>query len=261
MRWVTPILWLTGLLASGAWGQVRISGAGATFPAPIYQRWIAEYSASHPQVQIDYQPRGSGAGIAGILDQTIDFAASDAPMSRDELEQARGQIVEIPAVAGAVAVAYNLPDFEGELKLTGPVLAEIFLGNVTNWNDPQIAACNPQLRLPNLPITPIVRGDKSGTTFVFSSYLATQSQDAKDVIGTDKSANWPQAQRGEKSDGVTLLLKEIKGSIGYIEQNYAARNRLRVALVKNRAGNFVGPTVEAISAAAQSAGKGFRECN
>jgi phosphate transport system substrate-binding protein len=230
-----------------------LNGAGATFPAPIYKEWIKDYTAAHPGVTIDYQAKGSGAGIAGITDKTVDFAGSDAPMSKDELAKAGGTIVEIPSVAGGVAIAYNLPGFSGDLKLSGSVVADIFLGTITNWNDSKIAALNPGATLPNLAITPIVRGDKSGTTYVFTSYLATQSQDAKDVIGVDKTGNWPKAQRGEKSDGVTQLLKEVKGGIGYIEQNYASKNKLPTALLQNKAGKFVGPTAEAVSAAAAAA--------
>jgi phosphate transport system substrate-binding protein len=239
--------------ATVASAQTRLNGAGATFPAPIYKQWIKDYTASHPDVQIDYQAKGSGAGIAGITDKTVDFAGSDAPMSKDELAKAGGNIVEFPSVAGGVAIAYNLPGFNGDLKLSGPVVADIFLGNITSWNDAKIAALNPGANLPNLAITPIVRGDKSGTTFVFTSYLATQSQDAKDVIGVDKTGNWPKAQRGEKSDGVTQLLKAVKGGIGYIEQNYASQNKLPVALLQNKAGKFLAPTAETVSAAASSA--------
>jgi len=254
-KWIQRAAVAVLAIAGGAtvsFAQTRLNGAGATFPAPIYKEWVKDYTASHPDVQIDYQAKGSGAGIAGITDKTVDFAGSDAPMSKTELEKAGGTIVEIPSVAGGVAIAYNLPGFSGELKLSGPVVADIFLGNITSWSDAKIAALNPGASLPNLPITAIVRGDKSGTTFVFTSYLATQSQDAKDVIGVDKTGNWPKAQRGEKSDGVTQLLKEVKGGIGYIEQNYASKNKLPVALLQNKAGKFVGPTAEAVSAAASS---------
>jgi phosphate transport system substrate-binding protein len=239
--------------ATASFGDVKLQGAGATFPAPIYKEWIKQYTAAHPDVQIDYQAKGSGAGITGITDKTVDFAGSDAPMSEAELTKAGGNVVEIPSVAGGVAVAYNLPGFSGELKLTGPVVADIFMGNISKWSDPKIAAVNAGATLPDMPITVIVRGDKSGTTFVFTSYLATQSSDAKDVIGVDKTGNWPKAQRGEKSDGVTQLLKETKGGIGYIEENYASKNKLSVALLKNKSGKFVAPTAENVSAAAASA--------
>jgi phosphate ABC transporter phosphate-binding protein len=235
-----------------ALGQVRLNGAGATFPAPLYKQWIADYRAAHPDVEIDYQAKGSGAGITGITDKTVDFAGSDAPMSAAELAKATG-VVEIPSTAGGVAIAYNLPGFSGDLKLTGPILADIFLGNITKWNDPKIAGVNPGTTLPDVNIAPIVRGDKSGTTFVFTSYLATQSSDARDAIGVDKSPNWPVGQKGEKSDGVTQLLQNTKGGIAYIEENYADKNHLSVALLQNKAGKFVGPTAEGVSAAASAA--------
>jgi phosphate transport system substrate-binding protein len=239
--------------SAAALGQTRLNGAGATFPAPLYKLWIADYHAAHPDVEIDYQSKGSGAGISAITDKTVDFAGSDAPMSSAEIAKAGPGIVEIPATAGGVAIAYNLPRFAGDLKLTGPIVADIFLGNITVWNDPKIAAVNPGVSLPALPIAPIVRGDKSGTTYVFTSYLATQSTDAKDVIGVDKSGNWPVGQKGEKSDGVTQLLQQVKGGIGYIEENYADKNHLAVALLQNKAGKFVLPTADAVSAAAGAA--------
>lgn len=235
-----------------AMGQARLNGAGATFPAPLYKQWIADYHSAHPDVEIDYQAKGSGAGITGITDKTVDFAGSDAPMSEKELAKATG-IVEIPSTAGGVAIAYNLPGFTGDLKLTGPIVADIFLGNITKWNDPKIAAVNTGATLPDTAIAPIVRGDKSGTTFVFTSYLATQSNDAKDVIGVDKTGNWPVGQKGEKSDGVTQLLQNTKGGIAYIEENYADKNHLSVAQLQNKAGKFVLPTADAVSAAASAA--------
>jgi phosphate ABC transporter phosphate-binding protein len=235
-------------------GQTKLAGTGATFPAPIYKEWIKEYQAAHPDVQLDYQPTGSGNGISAITDKTVDFAGSDAPLSAAELAKAGGDIVEFPSVAGSVAIAYNLPGFSGDLKLSGPVVADIFLGNIKKWNDPKIAALNAGANLPDTNIVPIVRGDKSGTTFVFTSYLATQSQDAKDVIGVDKAGNWPEGvQKGEKSDGVTQKLKTVQGGCGYIELNYAHKNNLAVALLQNKAGKFVKPDAANVSAAATSA--------
>jgi phosphate ABC transporter phosphate-binding protein len=242
-----------GLGVSAVFGETRINGTGATLPAPLYQQWMADYHTAHPDVEIDYQAKGSGAGISAITDKTVDFAGSDAPMSDAELKKAGGNIIEIPSTAGGVAIAFNLPGFNGELKLTGPIVADIFLGNITKWNDAKIAAVNPGASLPDLAIAPIVRGDKSGTTYVFTSYLATQNSDAKDVIGVDKTGNWPVGQRGEKSDGVTQLLQQVKGGIGYIELNYAAKNHLSVALLQNKAGKFVAPTPDAVSAAATAA--------
>jgi phosphate ABC transporter phosphate-binding protein len=254
MQWMDKAKWIAVVLGIGssvAAAQTALNGAGATFPAPLYRQWISDFKTSHPDVEIDYQAKGSGAGISAIIDKTVEFAGSDAPMTAGEISKA-GNIVEIPATAGGVAIAYNLPGFTGDLKLTGPILADIFLGNITVWNDPKIAAVNPGVNLPVTAIAPIVRGDKSGTTFVFTSYLATQNTDAKDVIGVDKSGNWPVGQKGEKSDGVTQLLQQVKGGIGYIEANYATKNHLPVALLQNKAGKFVLPTPEAVSAAAAS---------
>lgn len=246
-----------GMTTSFTMAQTRLNGAGATFPAPLYKQWIADYHAAHPDVEIDYQAKGSGAGISSITDKTVDFAGSDAPMSKDDLTKAGADMVEIPSTAGAVAIAFNLPGFTGDLKLTGPLVADIFLGNITEWNDPKIAAANPGANLPAIAIVPIVRGDKSGTTYVFTSYLATQSQDARDVIGVDKTGNWPVGQKGEKSDGVTQLLQQVKGGIGYIEENYADKNHLPVAQLQNKAGKFVLPTAEGVSAAASAAATGM----
>lgn len=240
---------LLSLGAGVSFAQTRLNGAGATFPAPLYKQWTSDFHATHEDVEIDYQAKGSGAGITGITDKTVDFAASDAPMTPAELAKA-GSVVEIPATAGGVAISYNLPGFKGDLKLTGPILAEIYLGTITSWNDPKIAAVNPGAALPAIAIAPIVRGDKSGTTFVFTSYLATQSNDARDVIGVDKSPNWPLGQMGDKSDGVTQLLQQTPGGIAYIEENYADKNHLPVALLQNKAGKFVRPSTEAVGAAA-----------
>jgi phosphate ABC transporter phosphate-binding protein len=235
--------------------ETKLQGKGATFPAPVYKEWIKEYQKSHSDVQIDYQAAGSGAGITGITDRTVDFAGSDAPMNKDELAKAtaNGEVVQFPSIAGGVAIAYNIPGFSGDLKLSGPVVADIYLGTITKWNDPRIASENPGASLPDQAIVPIARGDKSGTTFVFTSYLATQSPDSKDVIGVGKSGNWPVGQKGEKSDGVTSLIKDTKGAIGYIEQNYAAKNHLQTASLKNKAGKYVKPTTEAVSSAAAAA--------
>lgn len=248
------------LSAGVSMAETKLQGAGATFPAPIYKEWIKEYQKSHADVQIDYQAKGSGAGITGITDKTVDFAGSDAPMNKEELAKAtaNGEVLQFPTIAGGVAIAYNIPGFEGDLKLTGPLVADIYLGTITNWSDPKIAAENPGAKLPSLAIVPVARGDKSGTTFVFTSYLATQSPDSKDVIGVGKSGNWPAGQKGEKSDGVTSLIKDTKGAIGYIEQNYAAKNKLAVASLKNKAGAYVKPTPAAVSAAAAAAVSQFK---
>ena len=240
-----------GVLASSlTFAQTRLSGTGATFPEPLYKEWISDYQKTHPDVQIDYQGKGSGAGVAGITDKTVDFAASDAPMTKKEIAKAGGAIVQFPAAAGAVVLAYNLPGFEGELKLSGPVLADIFQSKISKWNDPRIAALNAGVALPDLNIVPVERGDKSGTTFVFTSYLATQSEDFKNNIGHDKQVSWPDGHlKGEKNDGVTSKIKDNKGTIGYIELNYAIENHIPFATLQNKSGKFVKASPQSVSAA------------
>jgi phosphate transport system substrate-binding protein len=239
--------------ASTASAATRIEGAGATFPNPIYQRWVTEYQRSHPDVQINYQSIGSGGGIKGVINKTVDFAGSDAPMSKSELGQAGAAVVHIPTVAGSVVAAYNLPGFQGELKLDGPTLAGIFMGTISSWNDPAIAALNEGARLPNTAITPAWRTDGSGTTFVFTSYLATQSEEWKSTVGAAKSVEWPAGQGGKGNEGVSAIVQQTPGAIGYIELNYATQNRLPFASMKNQAGKFVKASPETVSAAGEAA--------
>jgi phosphate transport system substrate-binding protein len=242
-------------LAVSAHAEVQLRGGGATFPDPIYQTWIAEYQKAHPGVKIDYQANGSGAGIKSVTDKTFDFAGSDAPMNSAELNKAGGPdgIVEIPTVGGAVVLAYNLPGLNGELKLDGPTLAEIFLGDVKKWNDPKIVALNAGVSLPDLPITPVHRTDGSGTSFIYTNYLASQSQTFKDKVGTGKTVEWPVGTGGPGSAGVTQLVKQTKGGIGYVELAYALQNNLPFALMKNTSGQFVKADPESVSLAGESA--------
>jgi phosphate transport system substrate-binding protein len=238
---------------STAAAEVRIQGAGATFPNPVYQRWVTEYQKSNPTVKIDYQSIGSGGGIKGITEKTVDFAGSDAPMNKKEKEAAGGEVVHIPTVAGAVVAAYNLPGFSGELKLSGPVLTEIFQGKITNWNDAKIAALNSGATLPDLAITPAYRTDGSGTTFVFTSYLSTQSEDFKGSVGMAKQVKWPTGQGGKGNEGVTAIVQGTPGSVGYVELNYATANNIPFALLQNKAGKFVKASAESVSAAGADA--------
>jgi phosphate transport system substrate-binding protein len=235
--------------------DVRLQGAGATFPNPIYQRWVGEYQRSHPDVKIDYQSIGSGGGIKAITEKTVHFAGSDAPMSKKELEAAGGEsnIVEIPTVAGAVVPAYNLPGVSGEVKFSGPILAEIFMGTVSKWSDPKLAALNPGVKLPDMPITPAWRTDGSGTTFVWTSYLATQSEEYKGSIGAGKQVKWPVGQGGKGNEGVAAVVQQTPGALGYIEVNYATANSIAFGTVKNPAGKFVKASPKTISAAGEGA--------
>ncbi len=241
------------LAASLAHADVRLQGAGATFPNPLYQKWVAEYQKAHPGVRVDYQSIGSGGGIKGITEKTVQFAGSDAPMSKKELAAAGGAevLIEIPSVAGAVVPAYHVPGIAKPLNFDGELIADMFLGKVSNWNDPRIAAANPGLTLPNLPITPAWRTDGSGTTFVFTNYLATQSGEFKQGVGMGKQVRWPLGQGGKGNEGVAAVVQQTPGAIGYIEANYANQNRIAYGAVKNRARNYVKATAESVSAAGE----------
>ena len=232
---------------------VRLQGAGATFPNPIYQRWVTEYQKSHPGVAIDYQSIGSGGGIKGIIARTVDFAGSDAPMTNKEKQSAGGEVVHIPTVAGSVVPAYNLPGFQGELKLTGALVADIFMGKIRTWNDPKIAELNQGANLPATAITPAWRTDGSGTTFVWTSYLATQSEEFKGSVGAAKQVEWPEGQGGKGNEGVAAIVQSTPGALGYVELNYATQNRIPFASVKNAAGKFIKASPETVSAAGEGA--------
>jgi phosphate transport system substrate-binding protein len=240
--------------ALGMGPEVRLQGAGATFPNPLYQRWVSEYQKSHPDVKIDYQSIGSGGGIKGITEKTVDFAGSDAPMNKKELEAAGGEanIVEVPSCAGAVVPAYNVPGVS-ELKFTGEALAGIFMGTISKWNDAQIAASNPGVKLPGLAIMPAWRTDGSGTTYVFTNYLTTQSEPFKTTVGAGKQVKWPAGQGGKGNEGVSAAVQQTAGAIGYIEQNYADANHIAYGSVKNKAGKFVKASADTVSAAGQGA--------
>ena len=246
---------LTLGVAGAALAAVRLQGAGATFPNPIYQRWVSAFQKQRPDVRIDYQSIGSGGGIKGILGKTVDFAGSDAPMSAKEKASAGAPIVHIPTVAGGMVPAINLPAFQGELKLTGDVIAQIFMGRTTRWNDAKIAELNPGANLPNTAITPAWRTDGSGSTFVFTNYLATQSEDFKSSVGTGKQVEWPAGQGGKGTEGVAAIVQQTPGAIGYVELNYAAENKIPFASVKNKAGKFVKASPESVSAAGAGGAK------
>jgi phosphate transport system substrate-binding protein len=252
--WITAMfLVATTLLTAAARAEVKMQGAGATFPAPIYQRWVAEYQKAHPDVKIDYQAIGSGGGIKGITEKTVDFGASDAPMSAKELKAAGGDVVQIPTVAGAVVMAYNLPGVSGQIKLDGPTVGDIFLGKVKQWNDPKITAMNPGVNLPALAITAVHRTDGSGTNFIFTNYLASVSPEFKEKVGTGKSVEWPGGQGGKGSDGVTQIVQGTNGAIAYVEIAYAHQNKIPFAQLKNTSGQFVEATPETVSAAGEGA--------
>ena len=221
----------------------QLSGAGASFPAPLYQRWAVEYNKLQPKVQVNYQSVGSGAGVKQFSQGTVDFAASDAAMSDEEIEKVKQGVVMIPATAGSVVVAYNLPEVK-DLKLSRDAYAGIFLGKITKWNDPAIAKDNPGVNLPDLPINVSYRSDGSGTTFVFTKHLSAISKDFADEVGNDKSVTWPVGAGGKGNEGVTALIKQSPGTVGYVEYGYAVNNGLSMASLQNKSGKFVKPTDE-----------------
>jgi phosphate transport system substrate-binding protein len=230
--------------------SVSLQGAGATFPNPLYQKWLSEYGKLHPNVKIDYQSIGSGGGIKQIQAQTVDFGASDTPMKDDDLKAAPGEILHIPTVLGAVVITYNLPAMGQPLNFSPEVIADIFLGKITKWNDPRITADNKGTNLPASEITVVHRSDGSGTSAVFTDYLAKVSTEWKDKVGTGTSPSWPIGIGGKGNEGVTGQVKNTPNTIGYVELAYAVQNKLPVAKVKNATGSFIEPTIDAVTAAA-----------
>ena len=236
--------------ASGeAGGSVDLTGAGATFPAPLYSKWFADYAAASG-VKINYQSIGSGGGIRQLSEGTVDFGASDSPMKDDEIAKAKGPVMHFPTVLGAVAITYNLPDVTTALKLSGPVLADIFAGRITKWNDSKIAALNAGVKLPATDVLVVHRSDGSGTTFVFTDYLSTVSPAWSSGPGRGNEVSWPVGLGGKGNDGVAGQVKQTPGAIGYVELAYAKQNKLSYASIKNAAGNFVAPSAEGMTAAA-----------
>src|SRR6188474_2306067 len=241
---------------SGTTGStINLQGAGATFPNPLYQKWLSEYGKLHSNIRIDYQSIGSGGGIKQIKEQTVDFGASDAPMTDDDLKSAPGDILHIPTVLGAVVVTYNLEGVKQPLRFSTEVLADIFLGKIKKWNDPKIAADNPGVTLPASDVTVVHRSDGSGTSAVFTDYLSKVSPEWKEKVGTGTSPSWPIGMGGKGNEGVTGQIKSTPNTIGYVELAYAVQNKLPVAQVKNSSGGYIDPSIEAvIAAAAASAG-------
>jgi phosphate transport system substrate-binding protein len=238
--------------SANASAQLMINGAGATFPYPIYSKWFDEYTKVDPSVRFNYQSIGSGGGQKQILAQTVDFGASDAPMSDDNLSKAPGKILHIPTVAGAVVITYNL---EGNptLKLDGETIAGIFLGQIKKWNDPKIAATNPGVKLPDKDIVVVHRSDGSGTTAIFTDYLSKVSPEWKSKAGTNTSVSWPAGIGGKGNEGVSGQVKQTPGALGYVELIYAIQNKMPYADVKNSAGEFVKATIESVTAALATA--------
>lgn len=233
----------------------KVNGAGATFPYPIYSKWFSEYQKTHKDVEFNYQSIGSGGGIKQVLAQTVDFGATDAPMSDAELKTAKTPIRHIPTVLGAVTVAYNVAGLPANLNLDGATLANIFLGTVVKWNDASIAKLNPKAKLPATDILVVRRSDGSGTTAVFTEYLAAVSADFKTKVGAGKNVNWPSGIGAKGNEGVTAMVAQTDGAIGYTELAYAINAELKMASMKNAKGEFVSPSVASITAAASSVKK------
>lgn len=229
-----------------------LNGAGATFPNPIYTKWFSEYNKLHPDVQINYQSIGSGGGIRQVLAGTVEFGATDGPMTDEQLGQAKVKILHIPTVLGAVVPAYNVPGVSGEIKFTPDVLANIFLAKITNWNDPAIAKANPGVTFPNQPIIVIHRSDGSGTTYIFTDYLSKVSKEWESLAGRGTSVKWPVGLGGKGNEGVAGQIRQLQGSIGYVELIYAVQNNISYGSVKNAAGTFVKATLEGVTEAAAS---------
>jgi phosphate transport system substrate-binding protein len=254
MRKIVPLL-VCVLLAWPVVGQTTLNGAGATFPNPMYSKWFSEYHKLHPDIQVNYQAIGSGGGIRQVLAGTVDFGASDMPMTDKQLQEAKATILNIPTVLGADVPAYNIPGVTAELKFTPEALAGIFLGKISKWNDKAITSVNPGVNLPDKDIIVVHRSDGSGTTFIWTDYLSKISPEWKSQVGADTSVKWPLGMGGPHNDGVAGMIRQLPGSIGYVELIYAVQNNIPYGSVRNSAGVFVKASLEGVTAAAASAPK------
>lgn len=239
-------------LALPAMAQTQLNGAGATFPYPMYSKWFSEYNKLHPDVQINYQSIGSGGGIRQVLNGTVDFGASDGPMTDAQLKEAKTKILHIPTVLGADVPAYNVPGITGEIKFTPEALAGIFLGKIQKWNDSAITQANPGVKFPDQSIIVVHRSDGSGTTYIFTDYLSKVSKEWESTVGKGTSVKWPVGLGGKGNEGVAGQIRQLQGSIGYIELIYAVENKITFGLVRNAAGNFVKASLEGVTEAAAS---------
>jgi phosphate transport system substrate-binding protein len=235
--------------------NIQINGAGATFPAPIYTKWFAEYNKLHSNIRINYQPLGSGAGIRQITQRTVFFGATDGPMTPEQLLAAPGKILHLPTVLGAVVPIYNVPGLSQDLKFSGPVLANIYLGKITKWNDAAITALNPGVNLPGTDIVVAHRSDGSGTTYIWVDYLSKVSPEFKKTVGVGTAVRWPVGIAAAKNDGVAAIVKQTPGALGYVELIYALQTKTSYALLQNMNGKFVKASPESVTAAAAAAAK------
>jgi phosphate transport system substrate-binding protein len=236
-------------LMMNAQSTVELTGSGATFPEPLYKKMFDDYNKK-TGVKVNYQGIGSGGGISQLTSKVTDFGATDAFMSADELKTAGAEIIHIPTCIGAVVITYNLPGVTEKIKMTPDLIADIFLGKITKWNDPKIAAENKGIKLPNLAISTVHRSDSSGTTYVFTDYLTKVNKEWKEKIGTNKTPNWPAGIGGKGNPGVADLVTKVPGGVGYVELIYALQNKMAYADVKNKSGNFITPSLKTASIAA-----------
>ncbi len=239
-------------LVSSAFAQTTLNGAGATFPYPIYSKWFSEYHKAHPEVEINYQSIGSGGGIRQVQAGTVDFGASDGPMTDQQIAESKVKVIHLPTVLGAVVPAYNLPGVKTELKFTPEALAGIYLGKITKWNDRVLASANPGVSLPDKDIIVAHRSDGSGTTYIFTDYLSKVSPEWKSGPGKGTSVKWPVGLGGKGNEGVAGLVRQMEGAIGYVELIYALQNNIPFGSVKNSAGEFLKASLESTTAAAAS---------
>lgn len=243
---------LVAALVGVSSAETNLNGAGATFPNPIYSKWFSEYNNQHPDIKINYQSIGSGGGIKQLQSGTVDFGASDGPMTDEQLAQTPGKVFHIPTVLGAVVPTYNVAGVSSDLKFTGDVLADIFLGNIKKWNDPRLAKANPGVKFPDADIVVVHRSDGSGTTYIWTDYLSKVSPAWKDKVGKGTSVNWPVGLGGKGNEGVSGTVKQTEGSIGYVELIYALSNKMSYGTVQNAGGAFVKASLESVTAAAAS---------
>ena len=247
------LMTLVAASAPAAAQKIQINGAGATFPYPIYSKWFSEYNKLHPDVEINYQSIGSGGGIRQLTNETVFFGATDGPMTPEQLQASPGAILHFPTVLGGDVPVYNIPGVDAELKFTGKVLADVFLGKINKWNDPAITSLNAGVKLPGMDITVCHRSDGSGTTYIWVDYLSKVSPEWKQKVGVATSVNWPVGIGGKGNEGVAGLVKQTPGSIGYVELIYALQNKIDYGSVQNMAGEYVKATTASVSAAAAAA--------
>ena len=253
-RFLLPVLIASALAALPATAQtVQIDGAGATFPYPIYSKWFSEYNKLHPEIQINYQSIGSGGGIRQLTAKTVFFGASDGPMTEEQLLAAPDRVLHFPTVLGGVVPVYNLEGVAEEVRFSGPVLADVFMGKITKWNDPAIAKDNPGLKLPATDVTVVHRSDGSGTNYIFCDYLSKVSPEFKKKVGVSTSVAWPVGVGGKGNEGVAGLVKQTPGAIGYVELIYALQNRISYGAVRNMDGEFIKASTASVTAAAAAA--------